>query len=259
MAIEQPRGVVVDDRALHRAQRLARLDPDAFHQRGARVLVGAQRVALATGAVQGKHELEAGVGQVFFRPGAHLDEAGRGRLAPQVVRQIGHRRASPERESPHQELGSQPVLPTLAGGAGIGAGPLEDPHVDCASFEREGIPAANRGDPATRQCSAETRDVGLCRLHRGRGRVVGPQSVEQRAHGEGLAGVEREGGQHRALLRGRDRNRPVVGRDRHRPQQPDLQARSVRGRALRGAAPARPQRPRRQRGRTHDDRYRVTT
>ena len=51
--------VVPEDRALELLERATRLDPELIHEHLSRVLVHAQRVGLATRAVEGEHELSA--------------------------------------------------------------------------------------------------------------------------------------------------------------------------------------------------------
>src|SRR5262249_57037155 len=51
------RRVLLEDRALELAQRVAGLDPELLHERPARALVDGERVGLSPGAVQREHQL----------------------------------------------------------------------------------------------------------------------------------------------------------------------------------------------------------
>ena len=116
------RGVLGEDRALERAQPLARLDPQFVHERAPRVLVGAEGVGLAVAAVQREHQLrpqalavrilghealevaddlrvaaerEAGLGELLERRGPQVLQPGDLALRERLEGEVGERPAVP--------------------------------------------------------------------------------------------------------------------------------------------------------------------
>jgi hypothetical protein len=67
------------------------------------------------------------------------------------------------------------------------------------------------------------RHVDLHRLHRGGRRPLAPHQVDDAIDGHGLATVQQEDREHRALTRSSEFDRPIVVEDVQRPEDSELQ------------------------------------
>ena len=209
------------------AQVGARLHADLLDQRGPRLPVGLERVRLTAAAVQSEHALpmqalaqrlpgqqrlelrqhlavapglEVLVNRDLERGGAQLVQApdlGRGE---RLLGHVAQRRAAPETQR-------------LARGT-LRQQPLEPRGIHPMAPDTQLVPAAARGDRAVVGAAghrlAQVRDVQLHELRRRGRRVIAPQTVDQTLHRDGRAGLQREHGQQRALLRTAEGDRRLV-------------------------------------------------
>ncbi len=238
------------------------IDAELVGQPAADVLVGGQRLGLATGPVQGAEQLAARplpqrvLGdeelQARHRGGvpperelrlvAVLDggepalvQRGPGRDRPGQPVGVGERRASPQRQR----------LPEQVGGAGRvalgervvagGGEPLEPGGVGRLRPQREPVAGRTGLDRAgIGQRAAEPGHQGLQRVGLVGRWGVAPQRGDQRTGADRAAGVERQPGQQRAQPGSADLDRPAgVVLDLERAQDRHAHSSTVPGRAPR--------------------------
>ena len=234
------RGVVAQDRGLHAAELLARLEAH-LAQRPARVLEGLQRLGLAPAAVEREHApgvqalAQRLLGHQRRQPRHELELAAGGELGidlelerdePQLVEPaqlgggeglVGHvaeRIPAPQRER------FAGFAVAVADGAGHEVG--EARHVDRSGLDAQLVAAATRDDRA-RQQLAQLRDVALQHLRRRRRRIFAPQPLDQAIDRHRAVRVERQHRQQRALLGAAQRHGVTVERRLYRREEMDLQ------------------------------------
>jgi hypothetical protein len=239
------RRVVREDRALELAQPLAGLDAELGDERATGLLVGLERVGLAIAAVEREHQLraqalavrvladqaleraddigvlaerEARVDELLERGHVKLLEPADLALRETLVREVGERRAAPQR---------QRLLERCGGGAGaagcelaraVAEQPLEAVAVEQLGRERELVAVLARQQRQgvavrgrTRECLAQARDLDVHHLGGGRRRRLAEQLVDQPLHREHLVGVEQQQREQRALPDSAERDRaPLV-------------------------------------------------
>ena len=114
------------------------------------------------------------------------------------LRQIGERRATPQRESRAKALC---VLGRPLGGAAPRDQAPEALEVELAGLDPEGVAAATRLQPLAPEEPAQPVDVHLQRVRRSLGRLVAPQRLDEALARDDLVRVEEQVGEQRALLR----------------------------------------------------------
>jgi hypothetical protein len=197
---------------------VAGLDAELVDERGAGVPVALERFGLAARAVQREHQLRAEplvqrvVGDETLQLADELGVAAEGevgvdagleRREPQLVqardlglqrllgRQVGERRAAPQRERGAQERGGVLDAAGRRGRAGVGDALLEALEVELARGDAQEVAGAARLEDAARgglEQLAQRDDVHLQRLERTVGRGLAPQRVDQPVAGDNLVG-----------------------------------------------------------------------
>ena len=186
-------------------------------------MIGVECVALASGAVQGQHELtdralaqrvrsyerfelgdqvsvpacsEVRVDAILDHGESLLLEAATGFVCEPLVAQVEKRRPPLERE----RLG----LAAFAGQA------LESLEIELILLDAQQVPRIPRLEPAVPKLLAQVGDTVLENLQRRRRRPLVPEDVDQRSTRHHLIGMEQEVGEERLLLAAPDRDRPSV-------------------------------------------------
>jgi hypothetical protein len=235
-------GVLAQDRLVQPAQLRPRLRPDRLHERSAEVAVGLQRVRLAAGAIEGEHPLgvqalsqrllgrgridlpddlavpavrEIGVHGQLDCPQAQLLQAADLAAGERLVRDVGQRRAAPQR----QRLARHPARDQLLEAVGVQATVSEAQLVPAPA--RDELPAVS----PVRQGLAQLRDIQLDHLV-GSGRwLLPPKALHEAVGRDGRAPVQRQQGQQGqqgARLARADGHRLAADADLHGSQDADL-------------------------------------
>ena len=246
------RGVVAQDRALEPSQLRPRLDADLGEQRGARRVKGRQRIGLLPAAIEGEHELPGeplagrGLGHELSQLAGERDVAARGqvgldavleggepllleardlRLRERLEREIGERRATPQRQRLAQDRRR-----VLGPPAGQRATPLlhearEAIRVELVGADAQAIAGGCRGEHVgVAERLAQPRHVDLDGLHRARRNLVAPQRERQPLRVHGLVGMQQQHGQHRPGLDPSQRHRARLVAHFQRPEYAVLHA-----------------------------------
>jgi hypothetical protein len=241
---------VEQDLALQLLQLGSGLDPQLLAPAASRVLVGAQRLGLAAGAVERQHEqapspLPVGVvGDECLEFAHHLGViAGSERRFDPILRrnqpallqlhevwpqgrligEIGQRRAAPHRQG-LVEFGNCGAR-IIRYQAVTGRRPmLEAIGIELILRDVEHVPWSPRLDGGTPQLLAEAGDVGLERPA-GRCRwIITPDRVDEPIRRHHLVGVGHQGGENHALAPTPQRYRTIAVQDLQRAQDADVHA-----------------------------------
>ena len=212
------------------------------------VRVGAERVALATAPVQGRHQLpaqtfiqrvllderlertdhilvmaEGEVGSDVSAMGLDQDlrDVGGGGLGEREVRQRSQRVAAVQRDRLLEQRQRPPVV-TVEAGISTGVDePLEPVDVDVVGRQRQSIPRRMPHDDVTTEQLPQHDDLGLQGVDRiGQPGVV-PQLLEQSVVRDVARYGQREHGQQRLDLEAAHRRQAALGLDLDRAEQPD--------------------------------------
>ena len=243
------RGVLLEDGLLQLPQPRARLDAELADERAARRLVCLERIGLATGPVQRHqqlraqalaqrvlgdqrlelgHELRAapereiGVEAVLERHQPQLLQAGDLALAERLEREVGQRRAAPQRERLAQRPRGRPPIWSRAR---RGEEPLEAVQVERVRPEPQLVARRPRHDdpvpvavPGGLERPPEPGHRHRERLERVAALGARPQLLEQPVAGDRLAGVQEQQRQQRPLLDAPERELPAADPRLERPQ-----------------------------------------
>ncbi len=240
--------VLAEDRRLEVAQLWTRLDAELLDERVARIPVCRQRVGLPALPVEGEHQLRAEtlphrVGrderlelrhepiptecEVGVDP--QLDRARPQPLEPcdlglreRLVREVGKRRATPERQR-LRGAGRRPVRIACSRLPRVGEEPLEAHRVDRLRVDLDGVARRSRDDRGgVTQRGPQAGDLRLERVPRpGRRRLL-PEVLDEPVDGDDPAAVDEQVGEQRALLRRPQRHAFPVAQHLERPQEPEL-------------------------------------
>jgi hypothetical protein len=159
-----------------------------------------------------------------------------------LVREIGERRAPPERQS----------LAELGGGRGrlgttrLRHQPLESSEIELVPIDAQDVAGRASGEHVAAERLAQPPDLDLDDLRRGRRRTFPPEPVDQLVGRDDLVRMQQEQREQRALLRSAERNPTVLVDHLDRAENPILHAANLPGapdastveRALIGRLPA---------------------
>ena len=123
-------------------------------------------------------------------------------LAPErgLVRQVGERRAAPEREGPRERGGGLRGVGQEVGLGGLDHG-LEPRGVDLGGIGSEHVAPGLRGDPIVAEHLPQPVHVRLQRVPGPLGRLLPPQAVDQQVDGDRAIRPQDQVGEHHPLLR----------------------------------------------------------
>ncbi len=224
-----------------RAYARPRFDAEFVHQAGAQITVDHQRLRLASGAVQGEHQLpvvrlpqrmlrgqrrqlghevgqaraaqgEFGVVAPFQEQQPRLGQPPHESVPTSLRSQPGQRGAPPQRERgralPHHALPvARGVRGTGRGGAGV-----EDVDVQLAVVHPQRVPGGHGGQPlGVVEQPPQPGHVIVQRGLRGEGRRRAPHRVLQRVDGDDAPGVEQQHRQQDTELGAADVPHAAVG------------------------------------------------
>ena len=258
---ELERGVLREDRALERAQRRRRVDPEALDTSCPRVIaVDLERVGLAARAVEREHllaaqplaqrvlrdeplelahergvppEHEVGVDPLLERREAKLFEPLDGRTGERLVREVGERRPAPELERLAEQRGGGRGVVARARALGLRRQALEAGEVEVLVADAEDVAGRPRLDRVGRaERAPELRHLAL-HLRDGRhGRPSGVEVVGELLDGHDAVRVQEQDRERRALPRPAEPDRAVLADDLERSQDAELEhrPRTVAGR-----------------------------
>jgi hypothetical protein len=238
---------VCQDAALELLELLARLDAQLVDERPARILVRLEGLGLAPRAVEREHQLGAqplskrmvadqrfeladhlrvvaerqlGLDALLDGRQAQLLEAGDLALGEGLIREIGERGTTPEREGVSQQLGGALRATAGKGLRALVQQPLEACPVELVGPEPDQVPAPAREDHAVRarptsalERLAQARDVHLEALGGAGRRVLTPELVDQPVARDDLVRVQQQDRQHRALLAAGERELTALVND----------------------------------------------
>ena len=243
--LECERRIVPQHRALELAQRRARLDSELV-EHAASVLVGVERVLLAPGAIQRKHELlaeplairlggherfqlghdlavlaerEPRVGAQLERLQAQILERHRGG-AHRAVAEIGERVTAPERKRTGEQLVGVSRRAACERVARVGEVPFEPRDVQLLRLDADTVGVAPGLEPVGADRATQPVDVHLKGADRARRRPVAPERVDEPLARDRRAAPEEELRQKRPLLRAAQCDRAALADHLDRPQQP---------------------------------------
>jgi hypothetical protein len=243
------RGVLPEDGALELLQRRRRLDTELVDQHLARLAVEREGLRLPRRPVEGQHQLGpqalaqrvlrhqqlelrhqlevASERQVGLDPGlerrqAKLLEPRDVELRERVERELGQRRAAPQRQRPAQRLARPPGL---AGGqrlASLLGEPVEHLGVERAGRQGQDVPRRDRGDGVVPERLSELRDVALQHGGHRRRRVRSPEGVDQPVARDRRVPLQQEQRQERTLATPPDDERLLTHAGLERAQDAEL-------------------------------------
>jgi hypothetical protein len=239
-----------EDRALEALERRTGLDAQFPDEQLAGLLVGRERVGLASGPVEGEHELAAkalavrmagdegfelgdevaavpelqlGIDSLLDRLQAQLVEPGDLRLREGLEAEVGERLPPPEVEclpQSHRSPGGISTRPELAAGLHE---LLEAVEIELTGGELDEIARSTGANTLGAERLTQPGDVDLERLPRGLGRALSPELVDQALGADDLVGVQEQDRQRRSLLAGAERDLAVaVLPNLERPEDPEL-------------------------------------
>ena len=233
----------------------ARVDAEFIGQPDAQLLVGAQRIRLASARTQGAHQLAGEPLVQRMLRGERLqlgNQCGRvGELEigldavedgdqPQVVQarrvraercagRVGERGTAPERDRRGEQLAGLAVVAAAQCLRPLAGEPFEAVGVDRLRLGRQPVAGLRlHNDACVAEGPPQPGDERLQRVGLVGGRLVAPDCVHQCAHADRPSGVEREPDQQGAQPATRDLHRPAgVVADLERPEDLDLHASTV--------------------------------
>ena len=238
--------ILPEDALLEVTELTARLDPQLFHQRAARVGVGVERLRLPARPVERQHQLRAKalpqrvpldqlleladhgavltgrervVDGELARPQPELLEAADLGSGERLVREVVERRAPPQ----HERLARRIVGRPLAAGSG-GDQALEPQRVDRVRGHTQFIaaPAGEDLGLVPLQQLAQLRDVELHHLLCARRRPLAPQPLDQPIRRYRRVRPQGQHRHHCALLCGTQDDGPSVDGGLDQAEEPDL-------------------------------------
>jgi hypothetical protein len=232
-----------EDRSLELAQALAWLDAKLIDELAPGVLVGLQRVGLPVAAIQREHQLgaqpfpvgllgdqrlershnlgletqgELRLDELLERSDSQVLQASDLGLREVLAGELSQRRTAPHRQHRLQHRDSALGSPCAQLVAAFGYKLFKAASVDAVAVRSELIAALAGHHRAGRtvlwrsvERLAQTRDVYLQSLGRGRWRELTPQLVYQAICAQRLVGVQHQQREQRSLLRARERDSTV--------------------------------------------------
>ena len=242
-----------EDRALELLERATRLDPELIHEHLSRVLVHAQRVGLATRAVEGEHELsasalpewllgherleladeirvstqrEASLDRFLAGDEVQLLEPGDLGLRERRVGEVGECRPAPESERARERLGGIGRVAAGEDSSAVGEQPLEALRVQPISVDLERVSRRarheRRGIAGRREALTSSRHVDVEQMVRTGWGPLGPELVDEpvgRHHGTRF---QDQDGQQGPRLDAAEIERPPPVTDLERAQNPEV-------------------------------------
>ena len=239
------------------AQATPRLDTQFVDQRAAGVVVGGQRIGLATRAVEGHHqllaqplaqrlppdqllklcdqlgvppELELRFDSFLDRRAAQLLQPARLRLREGLVGEIGERWAAPQVERGRQPFGGTGRVAPGQVGASRGHQILEPVEVDLATLQPELIAgrlgheqgALLPGRSIGLERPPQPRHRHLKRLRRALGRLLPPKLLDQAIARDHLVRVDHQESKQSALLHASQAERAIIDLHLERSEDPEV-------------------------------------
>ena len=226
-------------------QRGARLDAEFVDEDRAGRAVGVERVRLAAGAVERRHqeatrpfaermledellqlahhvgvspERQVGLDPPLEREHSELLEAPCNGVEQRLLREVGERATAPEGEARREGRGGHSGIAVLERAASLVRELLEALQVERPGLHREHVPSAARLDRLLSQGLAEPGDVSLDEVRRRARGVVAPEPVDDSRRGhEGIRPTE-EQCERGALLRRAEAYRAPVDVCLQRPE-----------------------------------------
>jgi hypothetical protein len=225
---------VREDEPLEALELGARIEPKLVGEQLARGAVELQRIGLATGAVEGKHEEGAQTLLERVRRHERFQLADELRVAPelevdldplqqrreaQLVQplglaggkpfeaKVGERRSAPDLERLSQELRAEQRRP---GRPSLGDEPVELQRVELARLHAHEVAGRAGDDPRRPEQLAQRRDVALHQLVRTGRRLVAPELVDETLARDRLVRVQEQHAEQGALLRSAEFDLPLA-------------------------------------------------
>ena len=249
---------MAENRELKVTKRRCRFDAQVAVELRARVRVDVQGVALPAASVQREHQLapkalpvrvlgdqrlelghqrgvpsagEVGVDSSLEGPEPKLVQACDLGLCERLVREVGQRRAAPERECVGQRVRGLFDVAALRVSLGFFHESFEAIRVDMVRRHVEDVASvleedrvAFTVDELAAERLPQARDVRLERAVRRLGRVIGPEVVDQPTDRHDLLRVQGEDRQERSLSPAADRDRPPFLDDVEAAEKPNFHA-----------------------------------
>ena len=239
-------GVVLEDRSLQLLERRARIDPQLVAEHPASVLIRAERICLATRAVQRDHELaaeslakrmvdderaefadenvlasqsEIGLDPILDRNHVELFEACDRRLGERLVREVRQRRPTPQRECL-----AQPVGRLLRRADRFRQQLLEPGRVQLTCRDLQRVARRARLHDGVAECLAQSRDGVVQGGDRGFRWIVAPELVDEAVRGHDLVRVHEQNREQLPLAHRLQRDRKSMVDRLERPQNAEFKA-----------------------------------
>ena len=243
------RGVLREHRALEILERSARLDPQLLDKGHARVAVDVQRFGLAPRAVEREHQLatqplaermaraqrlelchelrrlaaaQVGLQPVLERLEPQLLEPGRLRLGKRLVREVGQRRAAPQRKGVAEQPRGGGRVTHRQRLAPFTGKPLESMRIDLLRVHAQQVAGRARDNRVRPQQLAQPRDVDVHRLDGRLGQILSPQLVDEPVGGDELVGIHQQDRQQGTLSHSSERERPGIAAHLQRAEDPEI-------------------------------------
>ena len=143
-------------------------------------------------------------------------------LGERLEGKLGQRRAAPERQCVVQGARGAPGSPRANSSRPSASSRSKRRRSSSSRPELEHVAGRARQQRPGREQLAQPRHVDVQGLHRRLGRLLAPELVDQPVAGEHLVRVHEQQRQQRALLRARERQRPVAVANLQRSQDPEL-------------------------------------
>jgi hypothetical protein len=239
------RWILPQDGGFQIAQRLAGIDSQLLGKGGPQPLVGGERVGLAPAAVQRQHQLgvdlfiQRVLGHHLFQVGHQLRmlsgrEPRLGQAPPDLLvqqvqpsrlflqpgqsRDVRQRAPAPQRQRLAQVPGTARGISRLGA---LPQEPLGQLHIGAVITQVQNV-AGRAGEDRglAAQDTAQVRHVTLQRVQRGRRCGLAPHDIHQAVGADGLAVMQRQGGEDGLPPQAAHRPRPTVPHDINRPKQP---------------------------------------
>ena len=234
--------------ALEALQVLARLDPDLVERR-AQVPVHVERLALPPRAVEREHELrpqalavrmrgdqrlqlaghlgvtselEVGVDSVLDRGEAQVVEPAAFDLGEGLSSELRQSRPAPERDRLADRVRGAVRSARGERGATVPDEALEADQVDGLRLHLEQVAGCTRHEGPVGQELPQAREIDLHARHRGLGRLVSPQLVDQPLARDHMVRVQDQQREQRPLLGTSERKRPPGVQSFQRSEDPVL-------------------------------------
>ena len=248
--------ILAQDCLLELLERWARVDPELLDEYAPGLLVRLQRLGLTPGPVERQHQLapqplpqrvlghkrlhladeirvtaerEIGLDALLERHEPQLLEARDRRLGERLVREVGKRLPTPQRERRAQE----PCRLLRVAGRACSARAielaLEARDVELVRLDSGDVPGWTGRDhglaAGLSQSFTQLGDVDLDDLRGRRRRLVAPELVDQAVNRNDLVRPQQEDGEQRTLLRSSERQDTSTVSDLERAEKPEVQSR----------------------------------